>query len=837
MSSFWASLSTSQPSQSQQDADDLAQAQASAAAAAAASQSLFSQSSLGSQLFGSAYGSQPELSQQSGAEQSDHADHNEVCLICGSTSFLTDDATGVTVCAQCHTQSQTLSQVEVVGEEDVEALAARTMGRMVSRRIGGKKRQIASVEEIDNSVKLPGVEECIGGFQYLLQRAAECAADLVGLEDGMGGDDDDSEDDDEENTNGRQMFIDIVGNIWFGYLTSWQRGAKKYSKLHPEVRFSIRDAFLGQTRKDMILRHLSVRCCEEIRANEEQLERINKRIGKGRGQKRRRGGQAASTSTNANANTNTENPSSDQDKRAIFGSVGAMLDSLPSKEIDDKIAALRLTPSLSLIGSIIHLALTVLRSGVTSHQIVGWAASGAFPYLTNAYRQLSAEFKHTLKPTKAFFTQHLPPPGLLDYQADILSIACGMKLGQLSRSSSGGVDNIPLLVTRMVSDLGFDKKVLDYTFSLLGLRDLPPPDQEWAPRPLVKNMRRLSSPLHVMAVIVVAVRMCEGWENRTYHVTTESASGSTKNDQSKQHKKTNVFIPSSNAQLHQLSNDQLGEYLDFLESNVFDKHSRRSAMIKPFVNSLLEVGKRHAKTLKKDEDGRPSSAGAVRPNTIVAGAKIFHEHEQKKSVSVADDEDVTYTIYQSCLTSRTPGDDHTEPGFLDPHYALLIEYVAYKADAEPSDLHSLVALLDKEIFEKVSKRDNDLREQMADAKRSCQPVTKMDKLAHQNKRAKRIQPKADVRRKETQQLNLFRCTNPAASIYHGAYQQHMPKPTMPESTKPPSKPIKPPRKNRRCSVEGCEKEGIKKFRYMCKVHYNRSNGKESTHVDWKALLK
>lgn len=175
MSSFWASLSTSQPSQSQQDAEhDLAQAQASAAAAAAAaaSQSLFSQSTLGTQLFGSAYGSHPEQlsqAQPSGAEQSDHADHHEVCLTCGSASFLTDDATGVTVCAQCHTQSQTLSQVEVVGEEDVEALAARTgMGRMVSRRIGGK-RKIASVEEIDNSVKLPDLEECLGGFQYLLR--------------------------------------------------------------------------------------------------------------------------------------------------------------------------------------------------------------------------------------------------------------------------------------------------------------------------------------------------------------------------------------------------------------------------------------------------------------------------------------------------------------------------------------------------------------------------------------------------------------------------------------------------------------------------------------------
>lgn len=334
--------------------------------------------------------------------------------------------------------------------------------------------------------------------------------------------------------------------------------------------------------------------------------------------------------------------------------------------------------------------------------------------------------------------------------------------------------------------------MLDYTLSLLGLRELPPPEQEWAPRPLVKNMKRLSSPLHVMAVIVVAVRMCKGWEDRTYHMNAHSASDSARTDQSKQ-QKTNAFIPSSDAQLNQLSNDQLGDYLDFLETNVFDKHSRRSALIKPFMSSLLEMGKRHAKSLKKDEDSRPSSAGSVRSNTIVAGAKVSHEHE--KNASVDDNEDVTYTIYKSCLTSQAPGDDETEPGFLDPHYALLIEYVAYKADAEPSDLHKLVTLLDKEIFEKVAKRDGELKEQMTDAKRSAQPQTKVDKLVRQNKRGKRKQSKADVKSKDTQQLNLFRCTNPVASMYHGAYQQHMPKPAMPPPTKAPSKPTKPPRKS------------------------------------------
>ena len=799
MSSFWASLSTTQPSQSQQDADELAQAQATAAAAAAAASqsSLFSQPSVGSQLFRSA--------------SDHHAEHNEVCLTCGSSDFLTDDATGVTVCAQCHTQSQTLSQVEVVGEEDVEALAARTgKGRMVSRRIGGR-RKLASVEEIDNSVKLPGVEECLGGFQYLLREAAECAADLVGLVE-PDGDDDDDDDDDDDGNDGRQVLIDTVGNIWFGYLTSWREGAKKNSRLHPEVRFSLRDAFLGENRRGMVLRHLSARCCEEIRAEEERLDRISKKSGKGRGQKRRRGDQQ---SPSPNANTAT---SSGQD-RQIFGSVAALLDSLPSDQIDDQIAALRLVPSLSLIGSIIHLALTVMRAGVSSHHIVGWAASGAFPYLTDAFRQLSPEFKHTLKPMKSFFTQTLPPPGLLDYQADILAIACGMKLGR-SSNSPGSADNIPLLVTRIVSDLGFDKQVLDYTLSLLGVRELPPPEQEWAPKPLVKNIRRLISPLHVMAVVVVAVRMCEGWESRTYHM--EWSCGP--NSAQTKPRKGNVFIPSSEAQVSQLSNGQLDQYLAFLESNVFDKHSRRNTLIRPFTTSLQEMGKQHSKSLKKDEDGRPSDIRTVRQNVILAGAKISDDHNCKKKNEKADEDYGTYTVFKSCLTSQTRGDDQSEPGFLDPPYALLIEYVAYKADAEPSDLHRLVMMLDKEVFAKVSKRDKKLGALMTE---SGLPI-KTPGPVQGNKKS--VQKKAAAKSKETERLNLPRCTNPSASTYqhHGLYQQNL-------SEQPPLVP-KPKRKNKRCTIEGCEMEGIKKYNHMCLRHYNQSIGQKPKQISWKTLL-
>ena len=465
-----------------------------------------------------------------------------------------------------------------------------------------------------------------------------------------------------------------------------------------------------------------------------------------------------------------------------------------------------------------------MRAGVSSHHIVGWAASGAFPYLTNAFRQLSPEFKHTLKPMKSFFTQTLPPPGLLDYQADILAIACGMKLGR-SSNSLGSADNIPLLVTRIVSDLGFDKQVLHYTLSLLGLRELPSPEQEWTPRPLVKNIRRLSSPLHVMAVVVVAVRMCEGWESRTYHMQWSCSPNSAQTKP----RKANVFIPSSDAQLSQLSNGQLDQYLAFLESNVFDKHSRRNTLVGPFTTSLQEMGKRHSKSLKKDEDGRPSDTRTVRPNIILAGATISDDHNWKKKTETADEDYCTgtYTVFKSCLTSQSRGDDESEPGFLDPPYALLIEYVAYKADAEPSDLHRLVMMLDKEIFAKASKRDKKLGALVTDIDDGPPPI-KTPGPVQGNKKS--VQEKAAAKSKETERLNLLRCTNPSASTHrhHGLYQQN-------SSEQPPLVP-KPKRKNKRCTIEGCEMEGIKKYNHMCLRHYNQSIGQKPKQISWKTLL-
>jgi len=867
--SFWPTVSQFGSSSGQQQSaasaaspynnDDDADADADAGAGAAAASSaaalhIFSQSSLASSILGAsasasaggdggAYSqsqlsqqhlSQQHLSQQSQSglnmgggksmydEGSQHRHHQETCLTCGSTTFLTDDATGLTICATCHTQSQTLSQLETVGEEDVEALAARTgMGRMVSRRVGPKMVLVPD-SEIDNSVPFPVLEDCLVGFQEVLRVATDRAASLAGLDDDDGG---------------RQVLMDTVGNIWFGYLRSWREGAEYYAKLHPELRFSLRDAFIGKGRREMVLRHLSAKICSEIRAEDSKRKKKKTKSPGSNGRKRPRGAAADQSQPN----------------KPTFSSIDGMLNHLPpNTDIDNKIAALRVTPSLTLIGSIIHLALTVLRAGVPSNHIVAWAAAGSFPYLTTAYNHLSDELKKTLRPIKTFFVRDcLPPAGQIDYQSDLLALACGMNLrrpkpvnarqnaaacrsdntqkaavaarDQVEKGATRYFDNVALLAARLVSDLGFDQRVLDLTLSLIGLRDPPSPaaaaedggdehtdgtEVEWTPLPLkTAAVDRLVSPLHVMAVIAVAVRMCEGWEEWEYHM--QDPESLQPQETSRRKGEASVsgqgphprFIPTSEAQLQMLGNGvALEGFMDYLEENHFDKDSRLDPF-GPFMSSLQNMAKRHAMSTKSEDD-RSTAGTAVRPNTAIAGVA----NPNKRSVDGTDASGVgKYVIYKSSLAlRRRKREEIAETRQFHPQYTLLLEYMAYKADAEPSDLHNLVSMLDHEIF---SCSCYDVAEVLADKKEAGKKKRKASAIRAQE--AKGARPSNVALAMKAREESIMQ-------LYHT--QMHQPRHDV-RVIQQKSKP-KRTRKNKLCSVEGCTKRSRgSRFLHMCQRHH------------------
>ena len=635
---------------------------------------------------------------------------DQPCAVCGATSFIHDAQTGVARCSVCHTESLTASQLEVMGADDVEAVAARTGGgRLLSRRRrpgrpAGGRMEADLDEEADRSVPLPPLEPCVLAYQHALRAAAERVGELAGIGGGGGAG--------SEPGPGSPL-VEAVGECWFGYLEAWREGALEQARYHPEVRFSLRDSFLGRRRRYLILRHLSAKARAELEAEADEEGRRG-----GRGAKRRRGGAA----------TGGQNRDRSGWGGATYSSVGAMLGSLPrTAMMTAPLAALHLEPSLTLLAAILHLSLMKLGAGVAAHHLSGWAASGELPQLTDAWRCLPEEARAGVSPVRSFFGPALPPPpGAIEYQADLLNIACGWNLrrdgggGIEGLGGEGGsVDNVALMAYRLVSDLGYPQRVLDLALSLMGLRRANEGGGEWFPLPLeAASPGRLTSPLHIMAVICVAVRMCQGWEGWTYH---RGGGGDLPSMR---------FIPAGDNQLNLLGNGpELNGYLNHVEKHCFDRETRISPF-GPFLDGLLRKGRvgargegrrgtKHRLRGAKAE-AKPSSiavnpasdlapAPAVLPNTVVAGAAIPSARgaEKEDRAEWAEANGIgKYVLYRSSLSRRlgnnasTDGMPGSEPLPFHPHYGLLIEYLSYMADAEPSDLQSLVSELDTEIFQR-----------------------------------------------------------------------------------------------------------------------------------------
>ena len=538
-------------------------------------------------------------------------DGSIVCTNCGSTSFDEDPVSFALVCTSCHTQSQAHSQVMTL-EDDIDAIGARAKrGGFIdaNRRGGGTWAGNIPDAELDASCTLPDLEACCVGFQSALRSAARRAALLAGLRCKTRGLD--------AREGGARVMERTVASIWFGYLRAWSEGAEVYGQKFPELRFSMRDAFLDRTIRNMILKHLSA---SEARYLNREREDSKEGDGVRGGKKRRRredfkgienssGARSRLSPVDLNEDGKNEsdhcgseggmegrNDGSDTpftSNRPFHYRILSMLDSLPSLRqdgaivIDRHVAALRLKPSPALLASIVHLALLRLRAGTASFHLIRWAASGAFPHAFDSWSCLPRDMRESLRPIRNFFVRSggPPRPSLLDHHADLLAVACGLgwvrpgaryrgRKGKEDvvwpragpRGGTGTVayrDNVAVMAARMMLDLGFSigkegdgfgQKVLDNTLALMGLYELPKEERDndrkkgssnidinqpngrdglvrpWLPAALeLASPDSLFSPLHVMAVVVVAVRMCRGWENLALAMPDQMTSG-TEND-------------------------------------------------------------------------------------------------------------------------------------------------------------------------------------------------------------------------------------------------------------------------------------------------------------------
>jgi len=759
----------------------------------------------------------------------EHSTNPVICTNCHSSNFYRDSTTDNLVCYECHTQSQSQSQREVADDDDFFNLAAKTYGKTIRSR----NRRVED-HELDGSKSLPDVVDCCEAFQYLLKLAAERAVELSGIGFCAEGEvakaastEDAGGDGNGENLEelAKRAMLTLVKEIWFAYLESWQSAVEYFRKMFPEVRFSFRDSFLSVQQKSMIHRHISAR----ILKNAHDAKRLGKADpgwtgkvelndddgnGNGNGNGKMRRKRKANSSKNetrkrlklesesSNSDTQTDgsisttasrdthytghdhiitnqngsNNTCQRYYREPLTSVRHMLRQLHHNKdhtVDKNEAALRLEPSMTLIASIVHLALLRLHTGIASFHLTSWAANGSYPYILNAFVHLPRRLQKNMKPIRRMFADKtLPHPAEIDQMTDLLILACDLdmmrdrdnefaklqrnnfhccntkKLTELFTGRSANKliaikdenigdnqnttikedhvvkipidlasrhnkkedkyvplqrnehetvlttvttqpskrhvyqDNVPMMACRFVMDLGLDQCVLDISLALMGMyrRDESKQRQknqqqshhstrsevEWLPGPLHgASPDRIVSPLHVMAVIVAACKMCPNWEGWQVRLASDIIDSDTTNsidggrgtlDKIQDRRESSVktdddddswtkrfckyddngdkleplfkknkdlkgqrFIPCEDDDINFVGNGRmLEEYLDFVE----ETHGSSLPVLEQYREDISSIKDVYSSIEKHRDDPihRSNRGLSVKPNAVLAGA-------------------------------------------------------------------------------------------------------------------------------------------------------------------------------------------------------------------------
>jgi len=148
------------------------------------------------------------------------------CATCGSVGCFYESTDGYQVCSVCLTQSQSMSQIEVMDDFALNGIGLSNV--KIRKSFGGGPRKCKSPMLYDRSAPPPSVQKCLEGFQHILRLAALSTAEVAGL--GFM----------------KEDFVGTVKKIWIKYLEMWRLGANHYNNLIPDLRLSISDFFMSR---------------------------------------------------------------------------------------------------------------------------------------------------------------------------------------------------------------------------------------------------------------------------------------------------------------------------------------------------------------------------------------------------------------------------------------------------------------------------------------------------------------------------------------------------------------------------------------------------------------
>ena len=408
-------------------------------------------------------------------------------------------------------------------------------------------------------------------------------------------------------------------------------------------------------------------------------------------------------------------------------------------------AAIKIAPSMTLLLAILQLALMHLKSGVAPHHLTAWVASGQLPHALNGYTLLPSRLKEKLDLVRPFFLRSFVPPAeMVANLTCMLAAACSWyggdvplekpRMGRPRKNPTLEVEgaphvtslyNIPLLAARMILDFGFDRAVSENTMALIGVKnslhcgtaDALGNDDEnecdsksskasdrstkigndptLSPAPLKCALpERLYSPLHVAAVIVIACKLCPGWE--TWEITNLNAAGNSATQ-------NRAFVPWNESQLQLLgTGPTLNHYVEFLQDTAFSSlvPTKKGTTVAQFFQSF-ERELNDQSSFNNEDSVFTKSIGhavkaAVMPNTILSGATNPNEpnptsHPAEHDQYLAANNLGRYISYLN--------DESCAQQFFHPHYCRLLEYICYIIEeTDTMKLHNIVEEFEKELL-------------------------------------------------------------------------------------------------------------------------------------------
>ena len=321
-------------------------------------------------------------------------------------------------------------------------------------------------------------------------------------------------------------------------------------------------------------------------------------------------------------------------------------------------------------------------------------------------------------------------------------------LGQFSQESEGSLNypdipatfyNVGLMANLSCTYLGVDNRVLDFTYALMGLPvyyDCEEGDyqHDWLPAPLMLAQPSfIVSPLHLIAVIVAAIKFVPGWEesvikiNVDRHEVSNNTNKFAQNDDDdfSSQSEDEVLLSSRNIKRKRLETDESNkasaQAAASSASNLGQIRFRDSNGDKAFdyldFMSMDESRGSITAELKGALSYLPNVASLEKQHKrAVTGFSILSSGGEKKKKSMSKKLQSSMGLSQyyahkenGCV--RYP--DLNVVGVYKP-YAVLISYFSERLAVNKKQLHHLVCRLDNEIIqsaEMVSQSSNSTKRQ------------------------------------------------------------------------------------------------------------------------------